>query len=80
MKTYWAIMFPQIIIAIMYVGIFAASVYFVLTQDLSGWSEAQEKIAVYLLGALTAGLLQILNYFFSSSLGSKVKTISRGAN
>lgn len=75
-KEYMAIMIPQLIIALMFNAIFAGAVWYVLTEDLHEWSEVQEKIAVYLLGILSAGLLQILNYFFSSSLGSKIKSLT----
>lgn len=32
------------------------------------------EIATYVLGILSAGLVQIMNYFFGSSAGSKAKT------
>ena len=75
-RQFWAVMIPQLVIAIIFCAIFAASVWFVFTTDISEWTETQEKIAIYLLGILSSGLLMILGYFFSSSVGSKIKGLT----
>ena len=70
---------PQLIIAVLFVAIFGGCVYFAFTLEaISIWSETQENIAIYLLGILSAVLVQIANYFFGSSAGSKEKTAALG--
>jgi len=65
----------QVFVAFLFTVIFGGVVYFAFTVDaISDWSETQENIALYLLGILSAMLLQIGNYFFGSSSGSKEKT------
>ena len=75
-KGYWGMMVPQLIIAIIFCLVFAGTVFFTFTSDINMWTETQEKVAMVLLGILSAGLMTILNYFFSSSLGSKIKTLT----
>ena len=64
---------PQIIIASLYNTGFIAIIYavFFSKMELVG---VQKDIALYLLGILSAGLIQINNFFYGSSSGSKEKT------
>ncbi len=66
-------LYPQIILSSVYVVTFAVIMYLVFagTVSLSG---AQANMANILIGILSAGLLQIMNFFFGSSSGSKEKT------
>jgi len=64
---------PQVILATLYVIGFMATLYTVFSGGLEFTSD-QKDIAMYLLGILSAGLLQIMNFFFGSSSGSKEKT------
>lgn len=41
-------------------------------------SEPLERILIFLFGALTTGVLTIINFWFSSSQGSADKSASRG--
>lgn len=68
---------PQVIIATLYNGGFMLIIYavFFSTLELIG---TQKDIALYLLGILSAGLVQINNFFFGSSVGSKTKTDKLG--
>jgi hypothetical protein len=69
---------PQLFIGTIFVGVFALALYFVFSETLV-WTETQESIALYLLGILSAALLEIIHFFFSSSAGSKEKTTIMGA-
>ena len=69
---------PQIILASIYVSGFMGVLYIVFSGSLSLTSD-QKDIAMYLLGILSAGLLQIMNFFFGSSSGSKQKTRLMGS-
>ena len=64
---------PQMILATIYVIAFAAILITVMTGriELSG---TQLTMANMLIGILSAGLIQIMNFFFGSSAGSKQKT------
>jgi hypothetical protein len=64
---------PQMTLAAVYVLAFATILITVFTGELE-LSEQQANIANILLGILSAGLLQIMNFFFGSSSGSKEKT------
>lgn len=63
---------PQIILA----TIFVCGFIYVLGVIFAGQTidPAMREIATYVLGILSAGLVQIMNYFFGSSSGSKEKT------
>lgn len=71
-RQFHAVLIPQIIIAVIFCMVFAGAVYFTFANEIA-WSDTQEKVAMYLLGILSAALMTIINYFFSSSLGSKIK-------
>jgi len=64
---------PQIILSTIYVLGFMSVLYTVFSGSLELTGD-QKDIAMYLLGILSAGLLQIMNFFFGSSSGSKEKT------
>ncbi len=66
-------MWPHVIISTIFVSMFGLIIYNVFTGslDLTG---TQKDIALYLLGILSAGLVQIMNFWFGSSSGSKEKT------
>ena len=64
---------PQIILAGIYVIAFATILIMVFTGKVALTGQ-QADIANVLLGILSAGLLQIMNFFFGSSSGSKAKT------
>lgn len=69
---------PQLVISI----IFISGFILVLTVVFSGsvtMTAAQKDIAMFLLGILSAGIVQIMNFFFGSSAGSKDKTRKLGA-
>ncbi len=64
---------PQLIIASLFIIGFIAVLYTVFKGDIA-MTEQQSNIAMYLLGILSAGIVQIMNFFFGSSAGSKEKT------
>jgi len=63
---------PQISLAF----VFVCGFIYVLGVIFQGQSiePSMREIATYVLGILSAGLVQIMNYFFGSSSGSKEKT------
>lgn len=63
---------PQIALA----TIFVLGFIYVLGVIFQGQTidSDMREIATYVLGILSAGLVQIMNYFFGSSAGSKAKT------
>lgn len=63
---------PNIIAGVYITGYFIV-MYVILTGQIT-IPENNKDIVYMLMGALTAGLAQILNYFFGSSSGSKLKT------
>ncbi len=75
MKTTLA---PQMILSVIYVLAFAVVLYVVFSGEVV-MEGAQEKMASYLLGILSAGLLQILNFWFGSSKSSQDKNAIIGA-
>jgi len=66
-------MIPHIVISGIYVVAFSVVLFVVFANQLA-MSQMQERIMMYLLGILSAGLLQIMNFWFGSSSGSKEKT------
>lgn len=64
---------PQAVLASVFVVGFAAVLYAVFTGEVSLEGSAKEA-GMILLGILSAGITQILNFFFGSSAGSKEKT------
>jgi len=69
---------PQMTLSVIYVLAFSIVLYVVFSGDLE-MSESQEKMASYLLGILSAGLLQIMNFWFGSSKSSQDKNNIIGA-
>lgn len=63
---------PQIILACIYVLAFSATLYAVFTGQVK-MDSMQTTMANYLLGILSAGLMQIMNFFFGSSKSSHDK-------
>jgi len=64
---------PQIVLACIFVIGFIAVLYSVFTGEIE-IADKMRDMANYLLGILSAGLVQIMNFFFGSSSGSKEKT------
>ena len=64
---------PQLIISALYIVAFCAVLWAVFMGELT-FSDTQEKLANLLVGILSAGLMQIMNFWFGSSSGSKDKT------
>lgn len=69
---------PQIVLATVYNLGFILIIYAVFFSALN-LVGVQKDIALYLLGILSAGLVQINNFFFGSSSGSKSKTAALAA-
>jgi len=70
---------PQVALATVFLAGFVAVLYAVFT----GGAVLEDRllnIAMFLLGILSAGISQIMNFFFGSSEGSKSKTAILGAN
>lgn len=65
---------PQAILATVFVVGFVAVLYAVFGGGDVALSDDLLKVGMYLLGILSAGLNQIMNFFFGSSAGSKQKT------
>lgn len=70
MKTSLA---PQLYFGTFYMFGFVGVLYIVFASELA-MSDTQEKIAMILIGILSAGMGQIMNFLFGSSAGSKAKT------
>lgn len=68
---------PQIIQSVMYDIAFIFVCWFVFTSD-GAFSDTQERLLMFLLGILSAGLVQVNNFWFGSSSGSKEKTLIMG--
>lgn len=64
---------PQIIISTIFIIIFGMIMREVFSADAS-FSDTQKNIIMYMLGILSAGIIQIMNFWFGSSSGSKEKT------
>jgi len=69
---------PQMILSVIYVLAFSVILYVVFMGEIT-MSESQASMANYLLGILSAGLLQIMNFFFGSSKSSQDKNAIIGA-
>lgn len=67
-------LWPQIVISSVFLAIFGAVSYSVF----NGFKidPSVHDIVIYLLGILSAGLTQVLNFFLGSSMGSKHKDTS----
>lgn len=68
---------PQIIISIIFIIAFSSILYTVFNKVLV-MDETQKNIMIYLLGILSAGMIQVMNFWFGSSSGSKEKTAKLG--
>ena len=66
-------MTPQIILSVVYTLAYGAVVYFFMTGQVNV-QDNQQVLFGSLIGILTAAQIQILNFFFGSSHGSKEKT------
>ncbi len=64
---------PQMILAAIFVTGFITILYITFTGEMQ-MDASTKDMANYLLGILSAGLIQIMNFFFGSSAGSKAKT------
>ena len=64
---------PQIIISTIFIIIFGLIMQEVFSAS-TGFSDTQKGIIMYMLGILSAGIIQIMNFWFGSSSGSKEKT------
>jgi len=65
---------PQMIISTIFILAFAVILYTTFT-GLSDMSPTQSTIVNILLGILSAGVVQVMNFWFGSSSGSKEKDI-----
>ena len=63
---------PQMIISIIFITAFAVILYTTFT-GLTEMGETQKTIVNILLGILSAGVVQVMNFWFGSSSGSKEK-------
>ena len=63
---------PQMIISVIFISAFALILYTAFT-GLGEMEETQKTIVNILLGILSAGVVQVMNFWFGSSSGSKEK-------
>ena len=63
---------PQMIISTIFVLAFSVILYTVFTESIE-MSDTQKTMTTYLLGILSAGMIQVMNFWFGSSSGSKEK-------
>ena len=63
---------PQMIISTIFVLAFSVILYTVFTESIE-MTETQKTMTTYLLGILSAGMIQVMNFWFGSSSGSKEK-------
>jgi len=63
---------PQMIISVIFITAFAVILYTAFT-GLAEMAEQQKTIVNILLGILSAGVVQVMNFWFGSSSGSKEK-------
>lgn len=64
---------PQMVLATVFIFGFMLISYVVFTGEIA-MTDKQDTMATMLLGILAAGITQIMNFFFGSSVGSKEKT------
>lgn len=69
---------PQLIIAVLFVVGFIGVLWMTFGGDIT-LTDTNEKLAHVLIGILSSILLQIMNFFFSSSAGSKEKSAQAAA-
>jgi len=68
---------PQMIISSLFMLGFIVILYYVFSSK-QALPDGIKDMANYLLGILSAGIVQIMNFFFGSSAGSKEKTLQMG--
>ncbi len=70
---------PQVMLTILFLSIYAGLMYIFFTVDfeLNDWQRGQMGI---LIGVATTAVVQIINFWFGSSKGSKDKDSRNGAN
>ena len=61
---------PQITLSAVFIVGFFSTLYFVFTEEVS----ATNPVLTVIIGTLTAGVVQIMNFWFGSSKGSQDKT------
>lgn len=66
-------MIPQAIISAIFIIGFVVALYLVLSGK-AGLDDGMKDTAIFLSGILSAGVTQIMNFWFGSSSGSKEKT------
>ena len=74
-KTSVLMLVFQFILAIIFYTGFIMISYAVFFSNIAELEGTQKDIALYLLGILSAGLMQWNNFFAGSSIGSKLKDI-----
>jgi hypothetical protein len=72
-------LWPQIILSMLYTTGYFGILYYYLTFDIN-LTTAQDKIVSGLMGTLSAAQLLILNFWFGSTAGSKLKTALMAKN
>ena len=69
---------PQIIQTLVYDIAYVGVCYLLFTETMD-LSETQETLITFVMGMMSSGLLQVNNFWFGSSSGSKQKTTLMGA-
>jgi len=63
---------PQMVLSTIFTAAFSMILYKIVTTTIQ-MDDLQKSILMYLLGILSAGMVQIMNFWFGSSSGSKEK-------
>jgi hypothetical protein len=66
-------MWPQLVLSVIYTFGYFAVFAFLLGNDLVTLDDPRGDLITILMGALTAAQIQIMNFWFGSSMGSKTK-------
>lgn len=75
MKVFWSTIGPQLVMSLVYTGLYGLALYHTMTEDMGNLPEWQKDSIDTLLTFLTAAQLTIINWWFSSSMGSKIKDL-----
>ncbi|MGI9317654.1 MAG: hypothetical protein ACR2QW_10005 [bacterium] len=75
MKAFWSTMGPQLVMSMIYTGLYGMALYHIMTTSMAELPEWQKDTVDTLVTFLTAAQLTIINWWFSSSVGSKLKTL-----
>jgi hypothetical protein len=75
MKTFWSTMGPQLVMSWIYSGLYGFGLYYMMTANMSHLPDRQMDMVENLFTFLTAAQLTVINWWFSSSIGSKLKTL-----